>query len=459
MFQLDSMRAHSESAGGSDVFRSSMMEHVRKADRNIWMTCWRWRVFCLVLAVLSVPDIGRSFSVLSHEAIVDSLWDPAIKPLLLQRFPDSTAEQLQQARAYAYGGCIIQDLGYYPFGSHLFTNLVHYVRSGDFVMALLRDAQDENDYAFALGSMAHYFSDTIGHPLAINPSVPLRYPRLHQKFGDDVTYAEAPKEHVLVEFSFDVVQVAGGAYLPQAYHDFIGFQVDQPLLERAFLETYGIQMKDVFVSEDLAIGSYRYAVAQLIPDATRAAWTQERKQIQKLTPGVERDKFIFRMSRKDYERQYGQSYERPGFGARLIGFLLRLIPKIGPFRTLAFKPPLPKMEALFLQSFQSVHQRYGQTLQQMHAGDPVVLANEDFDTGNIAWRGEYSLADETYAELLDKLAGQKFAGVSPELRANIFRFYADPSPVPVSSKKGTRRWRKTHDELNALRMATPAQAD
>jgi hypothetical protein len=420
------------------------------------MIRWDWRALGLLLVLLTVPQVSQSYSVLTHEAIVDSLWEPAIKPLLLQRFPDSTNEQLQEARAYAYGGCIIQDLGYYPFGSHLFTNLVHYVRSGDFVMALLRDAQDENEYAFALGSLAHYFSDTTGHPLAINPSVPLRYPRLHQKYGDDVTYAEAPKEHVLVEFSFDVVQVAAGAYLPQAYHDFIGFQVAKPLLERAFLETYGIRMKDVFVSEDLAIGSYRYSVSQLIPDATRIAWSQKREQIQKLTPGVEQHKFIFRMSRKDYEQQYGHGYERPSFRARLLGFILRVIPKIGPFKTLAFKPPLPKMEALFLQSFQTVHQRYGQTLQQMHAGDPLILPNEDFDTGNIAWRGEYSLADETYAELLDKLADRKFAGVSPELRANIFRFYSNPSPVLVSSRKEVQRWRKTQEELDGLQSAPSA---
>jgi hypothetical protein len=434
-----------------------MKEHSKKTDRWNGIIRRDWRALCLLLILLTAPEASHSYSVLTHEAIVDSLWEPAIKPLLLQRFPDSTTEQLQEARAYAYGGCIIQDLGYYPFGSHLFTNLVHYVRTGDFVMALLSDAQDENDYAFALGSLAHYFSDTTGHPLAINPSVPLRYPQLHRKFGDYVTYAEAPKEHVLVEFSFDVVQVAGGAYLPQSYHDFIGFQVAKPLLERAFLQTYGIEMKDVFVSEDLAIGSYRYSVAQLIPDATRAAWTQEREQIQKLTPGIERKKFIFRMSRKNYEQQYGRSYERPGFRARLLGLLLRLIPKVGPFKTLAFKAPTSRMESLFLQSFQSVHQRYGQTLQQMHAGDPVLLPNEDFDTGNIAARGEYSLADQTYADLLDKLADHKFAGVPPELRANILRFYSNP--LPVFSRKEAQRWRKTQDHLSALQAATIAQAN
>jgi len=413
----------------------------------------------LLLILLLVPNVSHSYSVLSHEAIVDSLWEPAIRPLILQRFPNLTAEQLQQARAYAYGGCIIQDMGYYPFGSHLFTDLLHYVRTGDFVMALLRDSQDQNDYAFALGSIAHYFSDTVGHPLAINPSVPMRYPRLHQEFGDYVTYAEAPKQHVLVEFSFDVVQVAGGAYLPQAYHDFIGFQVAKPLLERAFLETYGIQMKDVFFSEDIAIGTYRYSVAQLIPDATRAAWSEKRAQIQRLTPGVERNKFIFRMSRRDYERQYSGAYERPGFRARFLGWLLRIIPKIGPFKTLAFKPPLPKMEALFLQSFQSVHQRYGASLQQLQAGDEFILPNEDLDTGNLAWRGEYPLADKTYADLLDKLADHKFAGVTPALQANIFHFYANPSPVLVSSRKDVRRWNKTKQEVDELRAATLAQAN
>src|SRR5436190_16381289 len=123
-----------------------------------------------------------AYSVLTHEAIIDTVWDDSIVKILQQRFPEATAEQLKEAHAYAYGGCIIQDMGYYPFGSHLFTNLAHYVRSGAFVVSLLREASNIDEYAFALGAMAHYAADNAGHPIAINQSVPLLYSKLREKY-------------------------------------------------------------------------------------------------------------------------------------------------------------------------------------------------------------------------------------------------------------------------------------
>jgi Zinc dependent phospholipase C len=222
--------------------------------------------FCLLaLIVLVVPEISPAYSVLSHEAVIDGSWEMGIKPLLLARYPNLTEDQLREAKGYAYGGSVIQDLGYYPFGSHLFTNLLHYVRSGDFVETMLRDAQNADEYAFALGAIAHFFADSIGHRVAVNRSVPLAYLKLRRKFGDSVTFEEGKKEHILVEFSFDVIEVAAHAYAPQAYHDFIGFQVAKPLLERAFRETYGLEMKDIFLNEDLAIGTYRHGVSKTIP--------------------------------------------------------------------------------------------------------------------------------------------------------------------------------------------------
>ena len=216
-------------------------------------------VVALVVA-LFVPRPVAAYSVLAHEANIDALWDGTIAPMVLARFPGASPEQLLEARSYAYGGCVIQDLGYYPFGSPFFSNLLHYVRTGDFIAALIRDAQDVNEYAFALGALGHYSADNDGHPLAVNRAVPLMYPKLKKQFGNRVTYAQSPKSHVMVEFSFDVVQVAAAAYAPQAYHTFIGFRVAKSLLERAFSETYGIEMKEIFFNEDLAIGTYRHAV-------------------------------------------------------------------------------------------------------------------------------------------------------------------------------------------------------
>src|SRR6185295_1517806 len=196
----------------------------------------RLLLILILLVLLTTPNL-YSYSVLTHEAIIDSAWTESIQPVLRQRFPQATAEELRKAHAFAYGGCIVQDMGYYPFGSHLFTDLTHYARSGDFVAAMLRDSKDLNEYAFALGSLAHYAADTNGHRLGINRAVPRLYPKLQRKYGNEVTYENDPAAHLKTEFAFDVVQVAKGRYAPEAYHDFIGFEVSKPLLEAAFKDT------------------------------------------------------------------------------------------------------------------------------------------------------------------------------------------------------------------------------
>ena len=407
------------------------------------------RLCMLALIVLLVPVISPAYSVLSHEAIIDSSWEMGIKPLLLARYPNLNEDQLREARGYAYGGSVIQDLGYYPFGSRLFTDLLHYVRSGDFVEIMLRDAQNADEYAFALGAVAHFFADSIGHPVAVNRSVPLAYPKLRRKFGDSVTFEEGKKEHILVEFSFDVIQVAAHAYAPQTYHDFIGFQVARPLLERAFRETYGLEMKDIFFNEDLAIGTYRRGVSKTIPHITRVAWSQKHDQIAKVVPGVQRRKFVYTLSRREYRRDFGETYRSPSIGADILAFLLRIVPKIGPFKALSFKPPTPQMEMFFQDSFALTTQRYDQELHQIRS-EGIMLPNEDIDTGEPTKFGEYELADETYAELLDKLAKQNYNGLSASLRTNILRFYASASSASIPPKE-KKRWEKTEKELDQLK--------
>jgi hypothetical protein len=268
-------------------------------------------VAAIVALGLLAPRPAAAYSVLAHEANIDALWDSTIAPMLRARFPEASREQIQEARSYAYGGCVIQDLGYYPFGSHFFSNLLHYVRTGDFIEALIRDAQDVDEFAFALGALGHYAADNDGHPMAVNRAVPLMYPKLKKLFGNRVTFAQSPKNHVLVEFSFDVIQVAAAAYAPAAYHAFIGFRVAKPLLERAFSETYGIEMKDLFFSEDLAIGTYRHAVATTIPEMTKVAWGKKRDAIQKVIPGAKKEAVVFNLRRQQYEKEFGADYEKP----------------------------------------------------------------------------------------------------------------------------------------------------
>jgi zinc dependent phospholipase C len=395
----------------------------------------------MVFAGLCAPKPAEGYSVLAHEANIDALWDSTIEPLLQARFPEATPEQVVEARAYAYGGCVIQDLGYYPFGSHFFSNLLHYVRSGDFVDALIRDAQDIDEYAFALGALGHYAADNSGHPLAVNRAVPLMYPKLKAEFGNTVTYAQSPKSHVLVEFSFDVVQVAAGAYAPEAYHGYIGFKVAKPALERAFLDTYGIEMKDLFLNEDLAIATYRHAVGTTIPEMTKVAWGKKRDEIVKVTPGMQREKFVFNLPRKQYDKEFGSDYAKPHGFARFLAVVYHLVPKIGLFRSLSFSVPTPEAERLFLESFIRTSERFRHSLDALRAGR-LRLPNTNFDTGQPTARGEYSLADITYDELLDKLADRRFAGVPAALGANIVAYYgaADPLPgaIPDQQKRSIR---------------------
>lgn len=397
---------------------------------------------------------------ITHEAIIDAAWKN-ITPILMARFPATSPDDLKKAHAYAYGGCVIQDMGYYPFGSKYFSDLVHYVRSGDFVEALLSDASDVNELAFALGALAHYAADNNGHPIAVNRAVPIEYPKLRAAYGNDVTYADDPAAHLKIEFGFDVAQVALGNYAAQDYHDFIGFQVSKDLLERAFRETYGLELKSQFVSLDLALGTYRRTVSTLIPEATKIAWSLKRKEIVQARPGITKRKFLYNLKSSSYAKEWGTSYTHPGIFARFMAFVFRIVPKVGPFKSVNFKAPTAQTETLFMQSFNSTVNRYRALLLQVQAKGGSPLANTDLDTGRPTEDGEYSLADQTYAKLVRDLAKQSFKAVTPELRTNLLAFFRDPKPPETNAKKGRvgdKEWSASLSALEQLRgLQMPAQ--
>src|SRR6266849_4051305 len=413
---------------------------------------WHIRVAAVILVMLLCSSVSLAYSVLTHEQIVDLLWTDELRPLLLQRFPTLTEEQLKEAHAYAYGGAVIQDLGYYPFGSVEFSNLVHYVRSGDFVRELLAQSQDANEYAFALGALAHYASDIAGHP-AVNQAVSIQYPKLRAKFGNSVRYAQDHTAHLKTEFGFDMVQVAKNRYASEQYHDFIGFQVSKPLLERTFPIVYGVELKDVLSHEDLAVGSYCFAVSRMIPQMTQIALRTHKKDMMKENPSFAKKKFLYRLSRSDYEKQWGKDYTKPDFGTRVWSVLLRYMPKIGPFKALAFNNPTSQTEEMYFKSINTTVDQYRIYLQQVRAGS-LQLVNCDFDTGKETKAAEYSLTDETYAKLLGQLAGRKFDLTSADLRDNILTFYSDLS-LPLETKKDNVRWQSVLAFLDELKLVTP----
>jgi hypothetical protein len=410
------------------------------------------RAAALVLVLFLSSQNLLAYSVLTHEEIVDLLWLDEIRPLLLKKYPGLTEEQIKEAHAYAYGGAVIQDLGYYPFGSVDFSNLVHYVRSGDFVIELLKDSQEANEYAFALGALAHYASDISGHP-AVNHAVAIEYPKLRAKFGESVRYAQDKTAHLKTEFGFDTVQVARKRYAPESYHDFIGFQVSKPLLERAFPVVYGLELKDVLTHEDLAVGTYRWAVSRLIPNMTQVALRTHKKEFIRERPNFAKKEFLYRLSRSSYEKEWGKDYTKPGIGTRILAALLRLVPKIGPFKSLAFNSPTAQTEDLYIKSIDATVLEYRKYLEEERSGK-LALPNCDFDTGEPTKPVEYPLTDDTYAKLLSHLAKNKFVGTSPELRANILDFYSDLS-LPISTKRDQEDWNEVLAALEQLKAMTP----
>jgi len=289
-----------------------------------------WFGLVIVIAQVCAVQTCAAYSVLTHEEIVDLAWKDNLVPMLKHRFPAATDDDLKKAHAFAYGGSLIQDMGYYPFGSKYFSDLTHYVRSGDFIVNLLKESSDLNEYAFALGALAHYSADNCGHP-TVNQAVGIEFPKLRKKYGNIVTYENNPKAHIRTEFGFDVTQVAKNRYTSDRYHDFIGFEVSKPVLERAFQDTYNMPLTDVISKEDLAVGTFRRSISHILPEMTRVALIARRQEIVSETPNFRAREFRYYLSRANYQKEWGKGYRKPGFGTRLLAFFLRFVPKIGPF--------------------------------------------------------------------------------------------------------------------------------
>jgi hypothetical protein len=410
-----------------------------------------------VLALLLVnPEKTEAYSVTSHQAIIDVVWEPSIKPAIRKRFPNASEEEIDRGQAYAYGGAIIQDLGYYPYGSPFFSDLTHYIRSGDFILAMLRDSRDVYEYSFALGAMAHYAADNNGHRVGVNRAVPILYPKLRKKYGDSVSYEDNKLAHIKTEFGFDVLEVAKERFAPESYHDYIGFEVAPRVLEQAFQETYGLDLKKVLGDETKVLNSYRHAVSDLLPKATRIAWDLKKDEIQRDEPGITRQKFLYNLKRANYEKEWGKDYLKPKFSDKVLAFIYKILPKFGPLKVLQFKTPTPETERMFEASFNETLDQYRKLLSEERESGRPALVNGNFDLGEVSGPGKYRLSDTTHAKLLDKLADQKFAGMTPEIRAELLDYFS-ASDTPFAMKKDKKLWAKVQTELEELKRAPAEQ--
>lgn len=393
------------------------------------MKCSRIAAYGIaILITIALSNTSASgYSVLTHEELIDLAWNDSIRPLLLQKFPNATEAQLRVAHSFAYGGSAMQDMGYYPFGKKFFSNLTHYVRSGDFVAWMLRNATTLNEYAFAMGALSHYVGDSIGHSEAINPSTAIEFPKLKKKYGDKVTYGESPHGHIRTEFAFDVGEMKNTEFAPPAYLQRIGFRVPRQFLERAFKTIYGFELEAVLGEPRPALKSYRSSVRSFIPAFAEAEIVLHGHQFPPNPDNETYHIFLERVKRTNYDRHWKHAFKGPGIKAHLLAVLVFIVPKIGGAADLAIKIPDAQTQELYLKSVNHTVDVFHNYLQKaLDPSDaPFELANLDLDTGRRDGPGDYGLADQAYADLLARLTAKPDRAIPPELKRHILNYYAN----------------------------------
>ena len=405
----------------------------------------------LALTIVLVPFPAPAYSVLTHQELIDLAWNDSIRPLLVSRFPHITEAQLMEAHAYAYGGSAIQDMGYYPFGKQFFSNLTHYVRTGDFIASLFRNAHNPNELAFAIGALSHYLGDNIGHSECINPATAIEFPRLKRKYGEIVTYDESPHGHVRTEFAFDIDQLSHHRLAPAAYLSHIGIAVPREQLERAFYETYGLHLREVLGPEVPAARSYRWSVRRFIPRFAHAESVLHRKHFPPDVTDEAFNEFQRDVQQADYQAHWAASRKDAGFFTHVLAVVILILPKIGVLSDLAIRGPNRETEQMYVRSVNDTMAQFRDVLHRLkeQPDPPILLANRDLDTGDLVRPGAYALTDQTYAELLRRITAEPGRKVPFGIRRDLLAFYSNPN-APIVTKKNAKAWERVQQDLATL---------
>jgi hypothetical protein len=407
----------------------------------------------LVAAVLLAPGRCDAYSVQTHEQLIDLAWKGSIVPLLRGRFPQISEAQLSEAHAYAYGGCAVQDLGYYPFGKPFFSDLTHYVRPADFVLSLIRNARTPDELAFAVGALSHYLGDVEGHSIATNPAVGMEFPKLAARYGRAVTYEDNPHAHVRTEFAFDINEISKQRFAPSHYLSHVGLSVSVDLLARSFEETYGLNLNDVLGRTGRrALPGYEFAVRSFLPRIAYAEVLLHRRRMPADNSGPDLDTLERELRQSGVENNWGPYRKHAGIGTYTLAGLIFVLPKVGTLSLLAIKGPTPDSEDLYVKSVNRSTEVLRATLNGLataQQADQKQMINRDMDTGKPVRPGTYRLTDLTYARLVERLTKDKAAKIPAGLRADVTAYYADPD-APISTKKNAEKWAKLQTELTTL---------
>jgi hypothetical protein len=454
-------------------------------------TISRFLTAALVVCLFAAPSAG-GYSLLTHEQLIDLTWDASIVPLLKSRYPTLTDAQVEHARAYAYGGCVIQDIGYYPFGDVFYSNLTHYVRAGDFVVNLFRNAGNADELAFAVGALSHFIGDSIGHADATNHAVPVEFPKLEKKYGKTVNYSQGTSEHVRTEYAFDINEITKLRFAPVKYLKHVGLEVPQRQLELAFYQTYGL-------AEDFSQGKgkkvnvkgYRFAVRSFLPQVSFSVAVLRRKKEPPVVDSPEMKRLMEQLAVVEAKNEWMKYRVKPGIGTYSLAGLIWIIPKVGPIKMVAVKGPTVDTNGEYVRSVLRSTDLLNTTLRRftpppatgpgapiaaaadVHSqpppgdhlpahpeaeqnvvrgsGDPRhPLRNRDLDTGYVVKPGGYSLTDETYCKLVHRLAAKPTQAIPPGIKEDIVAYYADMS-VAFATKKHEEEWKTLEADLTTLR--------
>ena len=408
----------------------------------------RRSLLALLLCFFLLPTPARPYSVQTHEQIIDLVWLGSIQPLLLRRYPGLTPAQIQEAHAYCYGGSAIQDLGYYPFGNAFFSDLTHYVRPGDFIVSLLRNSQNANDLAFAIGALSHYLGDTIGHSVATNPSVAIEFPKLAKRYGNSVTYEESERAHVRTEFAFDINEISKRRFAPIHYLRHVGLGIPTHLLAVAFYETYGLDEVKILGHRRPVLRAYKFAVRSFLPRIAYAETVLHRHAMPADNPGPELDKLVADLARADTENNWEPYRKTAGIGTYSLAGLIFILPKIGVLSELSIKGPVPFTQDLYVTSVNRTAAQLRAALASLNR-TANHLPNLDLDTGSPVRPGAYRLADDTYARLLATITSNPAQSIPSTLKHDLIAYYADPT-APISTRKHPDQWTKVQANLTTI---------
>ncbi len=414
------------------------------------MRGWTAPLILSIPLMIVWPPPGKAYGVLTHHLLIDQAWDTVITPILLNRFPSLTTEQLREAHAYAYGGCIVQDFGYYPFANEFFSDLTHYVRTGDFVQKLFQHATTADEFAFAIGALSHYVGDSIGHSEATNPAVAMTFPKLAAKYGSSVNYAQGKHQHAEVEWAFDANQAAKLRLAPAAYVHDIGLEVPREQLAAAFYETYGVPLQEIVSGPLPAMKTFRFGGRSFLPNFTYAEAVLHKGGFPADTSGPELEQYEHRIGQLAKEEGWDQYRRKPGIRIHVLAGVIVILPKVGTLRMLAIKGPTEETERAYIASVNLSTAALAVYLERlMGSKTDMGLADRDLDTGQQVVPGGYQLTDKTYAQLLARITKAPSEPIPAGLKQDVIAYYADPA-APISTRKKPHEWAAVQEQLQVL---------